>query len=80
MAIQEKFEEHDSVACQAGNMTQKPVRHSTSITEYVPGEVLRLDIHDFAYTSKARKHLRAFGNYIGPLLLLIWLRVISLVC
>ena len=37
----------------------------TSTTEYVPGEVLQVDIKVFAGTSKVRKNLRAFGNYIG---------------
>ena len=37
-------------------MAQKPAPHSTSIIEYVPGEVLQVDIIIFADTSKARKH------------------------
>ena len=53
------------VACLAGNMAQKPVPHSISTTEYIPEEVLQIDIKVFADTSKARKHLRAFGNYVG---------------
>ena len=48
-------------------MAQKPVQHSTTTTEYVPGEVLQVDIKVFADTSKARKHLRAFGNHVGAL-------------
>ena len=49
-------------------MAQKPIPHSsTTITEYIPGEVLQVDIKVFADTSKARKHLRAFGNHVGAL-------------
>ena len=51
------------VACLTGNMTQKPVAHSTSTTEYIQGEVLQVDIKVFADTPKARNNLRAFGNY-----------------
>ena len=47
------------VACPAGNMAQKLVPQSISTTEYIPGEVLQIDIKVFADTSKARKHLRA---------------------
>ena len=55
------------VACPAGNMAQKPVPHTTSTTEYVPGEVLQVDIKVFADTSKTEKHLHAFGNHVGAL-------------
>ena len=55
------------VACPAGNMAQKSVPQSTSTTEYVPGEVLKLNIKVFADTFKARKHLRKFGNHVGAL-------------
>ena len=48
-------------------MAQKPVPHSTTTTEYLPGDVLQIDNKVFADTSKARKHLRAFGNYVGAL-------------
>ena len=47
-------------------MVQSPVPHCTSTTEYVPDDVLQVGIKIFANTSKAGKHLRAFGNYIGP--------------
>ena len=55
------------VACPAGNMAQKPVPHTPSTTVYIPGEVLQVDIKVFADTSKARKHLREFGNQVGAL-------------
>ena len=55
------------VACPAGNMAQKPVPQSISTTEYIPREVLQIDIKIFADTSKARKHLRAFGSHVGAL-------------
>ena len=49
-------------------MARKPVPHSTTTTaEYVPGEVLQVDIKVFADTSKGRKRLRAFENYVGAL-------------
>ena len=48
-------------------MAQKPVPQTTSTTVYIPGEVLQVDIKVFADTSKARKHLRAFGNQVGAL-------------
>ena len=48
-------------------MAQKPVPHTTSTTEYIPGEVLQVEVKVFADTSKARKNLRAFGNYVGAL-------------
>ena len=46
------------VAAPAEYMSQTPVPHASSTTEYVPCKVLHAD------NSKARKHLRAFGNYI----------------
>ena len=55
------------VACPAGNMAQKPVPQSISTTTYIPCEVIQIDIKVFADTSKARKHLRAFGNHVGAL-------------
>ena len=45
----------------------KPVPQSTTTNEYDHGKVLQVDIKDFADTSKARKHLRAFGNHVGAL-------------
>ena len=48
-------------------MAQKPVPKSAAATEYVPGEVLQVDIKVFADTSEARKHVRAFGNHAGAL-------------
>ena len=55
------------VACQAGNMAQKPVPQSITTTEYVPDEVLQVDIKVLSDTSEARKHLRAFGNHVGAM-------------
>ena len=55
------------VSCPTGNMARKTVPHSTSTTVYVPCEVLRVDIKVFVDTSKAWRHLRAFGNHVGAL-------------
>ena len=55
------------VACPSGNIAQKPVPQFTTTTEYVPGEVLQVDIKVFADTYKARKHLRAIGYHVGAL-------------
>ena len=52
------------VACPAENMARRPVPYITSTTEYVPGEVLRVDIKGFAVTVEARKHLRAFRCWL----------------
>ena len=43
------------------------IPQSTSDTEYIPGDVLQVDIKVFADTSKARKYMRAFGKYTGAL-------------
>ena len=60
-------------------MAQKPVPHSTTTAEYVPGEVLQADINVFAGSCKAGKHLREFGNHVGALTELIWLLATTLV-
>ena len=49
------------------NIAQRLVPHSDSTTEYVPVVVLQVDIKVLADTSKARKHLSAFGNHLGAL-------------